>query len=368
MRKKIVIAGASGLVGSAAARLFASRGDWDVVAVSRRPPIDVPATVRHVPVDLGDERSCASAFGGMSDVTHVIYAALTEKAGDIFGGWVDPVQIEKNTAMLRNLFEPLAAAARGLRHVALVHGGKAYGCHLRELTMPIPMRETLPRVPFPNFYYEQEDYLRGRQGGQSWNWTVLRPVGIAGVAIGSPMNAVLMLLLYAALRKEAGLDMPVPDGISTVVDVTDADLIAEALEWAAESPAARNETFNISNGDVLAHHEAFRVVAECFDLPVGAPRRFDMVQEVRSMAGLWRDMVRRHALNAPEDVDALFGGFMDVSGGWSGEAPGGNPLRWGLVSTIKLRQAGFGGCVDSFEMIRKYARRYRELRILPPLA
>lgn len=368
MRKKIVIAGASGLVGSAAVRLFASRGDWDVVAVSRRPPIDVPDSVRHLPVDLGDERSCTSAFGGMSDVTHVIYAALSEKAGDIFGGWVDPVQIGKNAAMLRNLFEPLAAVARGLRHVALVHGGKAYGCHLRELTMPIPMRETLPRVPFPNFYYEQEDYLRGRQSGQSWSWTVLRPVGIAGVAMGSPMNAVLMLLLYAALRKEAGLDMPVPDGISTVVDVTDADLIARALEWAAESSAARNEVFNISNGDVLAQHEALHVVAECFDLPVGAPRRFDMLQEVRSKAGLWRDMVRRYALNAPEDLDAIFGGFMDVSGGWSGEAPGGNPLRWGLVSTIKLRQAGFHDCVDSFEMIRKYARRYRELRILPPLA
>lgn len=366
MKKKVVVAGASGLVGGAAVRQFASRGDWEVVAVSRRPPLGVAGPVQHVAVDLCDERACARAFGEMSDVTHVIYAALTEKVGDIFAGWFDPVQIEKNAAMLRNLFEPLSAAARNLQHVTLVHGGKAYGCHLPQLKLPIPMRESLPRVPHANFYYEQEDYLWGKQRGQRWSWTVLRPVGIAGIATGSPMNAVLMVLLFAALRKEAGLDMPRPAGMSTVVDLTDADLIAEALEWAAESPAARNEIFNISNGDLLAHHEAFSLVAECFGLPLGESRCFDLAQEVQSMAGLWRDMVRRHGLNAPEDVNALFGGSMDMSSGWSGEAPGGNPLRWGLVSTIKLRQAGFHKCVDSFEMIRKYARRYRELRILPP--
>lgn len=82
------------------------------------------------------------------------------------------------------------------------------------------------------------------------------------------------------------------------------------------------------------------------------------------MAGLWRDTVRRHELAAPEDVADLFGGSMVMSGVGS-EAPAGNPLRWGLVSTIKLRRAGFHGCMDTLEMARKYARRYQELRILP---
>ncbi|HLS80513.1 MAG TPA: NAD-dependent epimerase/dehydratase family protein [Steroidobacter sp.] len=364
MRKKIVIAGASGLVGGAAVRLFASRGDWQVVAVSRRAPLDVGAHVQHVSVDLCDAQACAQAFGAMSDVTHLIYAAVSEKTEDIYGGWSDPAQIAKNTAMLRNLFEPLSSAARDLQHVALVHGAKAYGCHLPQVAAPIPMRESLPRPSIPNFYFEQEDYIWGKQQGQSWTWTVWRPVGVAGVALGSPMNSFLMLPLYAALRREAGLDLPMPAGVTLASEATDADLIAEALEWGAQSPNARNEIFNISNGDVVAQRERFPVIAEHFGMPLGEPRRINVSREVVEMAGLWREMVRRYELQAPEDVAALFGGSLTMSGVGT-EAPEGNPLRWGLVSTIKLRRAGFHGCADTLEMVRKYARRYQELRILP---
>ena len=37
-KNKVLVAGASGLVGYAAVRHFASLPDWDVVAVSRRAP------------------------------------------------------------------------------------------------------------------------------------------------------------------------------------------------------------------------------------------------------------------------------------------------------------------------------------------
>lgn len=366
MKKKIVVAGASGLVGGAAVRLFAHRGDWEVVAVSRRPVLGAPASVQHVALDLGDRAACERALGTIADVTHVIYAALTEKLEDIYGGWSDPGQIAKNVTMLHNFFEPLADASRELRHVSLVHGGKAYGCHLPHLKVPVPMRESLPRVPHANFYHEQEDYLAARQKGRSWGWTVFRPVMIAGVGTGSNMNAFLTLPLFAALRREAGLDLPMPAGVSLVADATDADLIADALAWAASSPEARNEIFNISNGDVFALHDAFPVVADALGMRLGPPQRFDIVGEIRRMATLWQDMVQRHGLEAPRDVDALFGGSMTMGGAWSAEAPEGNPLRWGVLSTIKLRQAGFSRCVDTLEMVRSYVRRYQELRILPP--
>jgi len=366
VQKKIVIAGASGLVGGAAVRLFGARGDWDVVAISRRRTLGAPASVQHIAVDLSDQTACARVLGAISGVTHIIYAALTEKLEDIYGGWSDPIQIRKNVAMLHNLFEPLAGASRDLRHVSLVHGAKAYGCHLPQLKVPIPMRESLPRVPHANFYHEQEDYLTARQKGCDWTWTVFRPVMIAGVGTGSNMNPFLTLPLFAALRREAGLDLPRPDGMSLVADATDADLIAEALTWAADAAEARNEIFNISNGDVFALHEAFPVVADALGMRLGAPQRFDIIQEIRRMAGLWSDMVQRYELDAPRDVNALFGGSMDMGGGWSAEAPEGNPLRWGVLSTIKLRQAGFSRCIDTLEMVRKYVRRYQELRILPP--
>lgn len=366
-QKKVVIAGASGLAGSAAVRLFASRGNWEVVGVSRRLPLDIPKGVEHIAVDLSDAQACLQCFGAMPDVTHVVYAALSEKVEDIYSGWTDDSQIARNVAMLRNLFDPLSAASESLQHIALVHGPKAYGSHLPGLagTLPIPMRESLPRVAHPNFYYEQEDYLRAKQRGQAWSWTVLRPAMICGVAIGSPMNSVLALALFAALRKEAGQDLPLPEGMGLVTHATDADLVAEALAWSAESVHARNEAFNLANGDVLALHEAFPVIAEEFGMRLGQPRRYDLVAEIQGMAALWRDMVLTHKLNAPQEVDKLFGGSMQTGGSWTSEAPQGNPLWWGLVSTIKVRRAGFHQCIDTFEMLRKHVRRYRALRVLP---
>ena len=38
-----------------------------------------------------------------------------------------------------------------------------------------------------------------------------------------------------------------------------------------------------------------------------------------------------------------------------------------LVSTIKLRQAGFHECMDTEDMFRKWIKRFQELRWLPPV-
>jgi hypothetical protein len=43
-----------------------------------------------------------------------------------------------------------------------------------------PAREDDPRLMPPNFYYDQEDFLRERQQGKAWHWTALRPEAIAG--------------------------------------------------------------------------------------------------------------------------------------------------------------------------------------------
>jgi hypothetical protein len=56
-------------------------------------------------------RKCAEVFGGMGDVTHVVYAALYEKPG-LIAGWRERDQMETNLRMLRNLFDPLVATQR----------------------------------------------------------------------------------------------------------------------------------------------------------------------------------------------------------------------------------------------------------------
>jgi len=100
--RKVLVAGASGLVGHAAVRHFASLADCEVVAVSRRIPAPVGGA-KFLSVDLLDQRRCREVFGQMSDVTHVVYAAVNEKPG-LMEGWRDREQMQTNLAMLQNLF------------------------------------------------------------------------------------------------------------------------------------------------------------------------------------------------------------------------------------------------------------------------
>jgi nucleoside-diphosphate-sugar epimerase len=365
--KTILIAGASGLAGSAALKLFGPRDDWDVIAVSRRKPLVDLGKARHLALDLLDTEACRAALSALPQITHVAYCAVNEQQGAMVAGWQDPAQAGRNEAMLSNLMEPILEGAQAFQHISLVHGLKAYGSHLWDRVMPIPFREALPRIPHENFYYRQEDYIAVRQAGQAWSWTVFRPAMIAGDAIGSNMNSWLVLAVFAALRKEAGLDLPAPDGPSVVTDVSDADLIALGLEWAAGAWDARNQIFNIMNGDVFSLHDAFPIVADCLNMQLAAPARFDIIAELRALAHLWPGMVEKYRLRAPADLTALFGESLEVGGAWTAPVAASDVVRYGLASTIKIRQAGFHHCVDTHEMVRKYMLRYQELGLIPPV-
>ena len=366
--KKILIVGASGLVGTAAVKLFAGLPDCDVVAVSRRAPFVPLGKARHIPVDLLNATQCREVFGAMGDVTHVAYTAVNEQEGNMVAGWQDPVQAGKNLAMLTNIFDPLIAVAKGFRHISLVHGLKAYGSHIWDRVMPIPFKESQPRVPHENFYYHQEDYVSAKQAGHDWSWTILRPAMIAGDAVGSNMNSYLVLGVFAALRKEAGLPLPQPTGASMVTDVADADLIAQGLEWAAEAPTACNEAFNLTNSDVFSLHDAFPIVADSLKMELGAPEDFQIIAELEKLLHLWPGMVRKYSLRAPENLKELFGESLEVGGAWTAPIAATDVVRYGLASTIKIRQAGFHHCIDTADMIRKYMRRYQELGVIPPVA
>jgi nucleoside-diphosphate-sugar epimerase len=111
-RKKVLISGDLGVVGFAAAKHFSRLPEWDVVGISRRTPLRSHGA-EHLSVDLTSQEACIEVFSQMSDVTHVVYAALYEKPG-LIRGWRERDQMETNRAMLENLFEPLRTAARDL--------------------------------------------------------------------------------------------------------------------------------------------------------------------------------------------------------------------------------------------------------------
>src|ERR1700755_233869 len=117
---KVLIAGASGVVGQAAVEAFVAAG-WEVIAVSRREPDVAPSPRwRHLKLDLLDADACKAAAVQTSGVTHVVYAALYEKPG-LVAGWRDGDQMTTNLAMLRNLLDPLREHA-DLKHVSLLQG------------------------------------------------------------------------------------------------------------------------------------------------------------------------------------------------------------------------------------------------------
>ena len=273
MTKRVLVAGASGLVGYAAVRHFATLPGWEAVGVSRRVPVGLPPEAELLSVDLLDEEACERAFGAMSNVTHLVYAALQEIPG-LMPGWVDPEVIERNARMLRNLFEPLSRAASGLEHVSLLHGTKAYGLHHPSIGakgVRVPLREREPRREHPNFYFEQEDYLRERQAEGGWGLTTWRPTVIYGDAPGNHMNAVPVIGAYAALLREEGraLDFPGRPGAPTLREAVDADLVAHALSWATTEPAAWGETFNLTNGDVFMWENVWPAIAETLGMEAG---------------------------------------------------------------------------------------------------
>jgi NAD dependent epimerase/dehydratase family len=86
-KRKVLVAGASGLVGQAAVRHFAAQPECEVVAVSRRVPDSIPGA-KFLSVDLLDPQRCAEVFGQMGDVTQLVYAAVNEKPG-LMDGWLD---------------------------------------------------------------------------------------------------------------------------------------------------------------------------------------------------------------------------------------------------------------------------------------
>ena len=363
----VLIAGASGLVGQAAARHFASIPGWHVVTVSRRPP-SVPVASEWLSLDLGDKSQCMKLLSSRPDITHVVYAALYETDG-LVAGWFDEQVIHRNEIMLSNLMEPLLASSP-IEHVSLMQGTKAYGMHHPSIGwtgVKNPLRERDGRALHPNFYFLQEDYLRERQKGASWGLTIFRPTVIYGDAINTNMNLIPVLGAWAALLRDEGrpLDFPGRRVSAMVKEAVDADLVAVALAWAAKCPEARGGTFNLTNGDVFLWQNVWSVIAEVMGMAVGEHRHVELATEFPLRAEQWSRLVDRFDLRAPSNILSFVGpnSLIYADSLLRGEDPPVGPV---LNSTIAIRLAGFHDCMDTETMFRKWLQRLQMLRMVPP--
>jgi len=359
--KKVLIAGATGLVGHAAMKQAATEG-VEVIAVSRRQP-DETFGARWLPLDLTDATACARAAPEFAAVTHLVYAALHEQPG-LVAGWQEAEQIRTNDLMLKNLFGPLERVAPGLRHVALLQGTKAYGVHVRPLA--VPARENRSEMhEQPNFYWNQERFLRAAQQDKAWNWSILRPVLIVGNSVGSAMNVIPALGVYAAMMRRAGKKkLDYPGGVGRVAQAVDADLLARAIAWSGEAAAARNEIFNVTNGDVFMWPNVWPAIADALGFAAGERVPLALDKEIRPRESEWAEIRATHGLSSGtlKDFVGLSFEYADYTMGFGRDKPG--PAA--IVSTIKLMQAGFTEVMDTEAMFRKCFTEMQAKGLLPP--
>jgi nucleoside-diphosphate-sugar epimerase len=285
-----------------------------------------------VQADLLDPASLRTALQGLRPTHAFINAWLRQETE------ADNIRI--NSAMVRNVLDALAPAG-SLSHVALVTGLKhylgpfeAYGKGKLPAT---PFRDDQPRLDVDNFYYAQEDELFAAAGRAGFGWSVHRPHTIIGYAVGNAMNMGVTLAAYATICKAAGRPFLFPGSATQwngLTDMTDAMLLARHLEWAATTEAARDQAFNVVNGDVFRWSWMWGRLASWFGLePAPFPGKAAPLERQLADAGpIWADLARKYAL--------VESNLAVVASPWHTDADLGRPIEV-VTDMSKSRKLGF---------------------------
>jgi nucleoside-diphosphate-sugar epimerase len=337
-RKTALVAGANGIIGRNLIEHLRADGGWDVTGLSRR---GGPGTVA---VDLLDPADTRAKVGPLTGVTHLFYAAYQDRPT-----WAELVP--PNLAMLTNLVDAVEAVAPGLEHVSLMQGYKVYGAHLGPFKTPA--RETDAGHMPPEFNVDQQAFLERRQG--PWTWSAIRPSVVGGTALGNPMNLALVIAVYASISKELGLPLRFPGkpgAYDSLLEMTDAGLLASATVWAT----GRSGAFNIANGDLFRWSELWPKLAAYFDLEVAPPLPMPLSTVMADKGPLWTSLADRHGLSAS---------YADVSSSW---AFGDFVFGWDydmFADTSKSRRAGFHEYVETEQMFYRLFDEFRKARVIP---
>src|ERR1700733_3501034 len=331
MAKKIaLIAGSTGIVGLNLANHLALQEDWAVYGLARKP--SASADVQAVAADLLDPASLATALRGIHP-THVFITTWMRQP-------TEAENIKVNRVMVRNLLDAVSKA-KTVEHVGLVTGLKHYlgpfEAYGKGRMPPTPFREEQGRLDVENFYYAQEDELFSAAKRDGFGWSVHRPHTIIGYALGNAMNMGTTLAVYATICRETGRPFRFPGSVvqwNGLTDMTDARLLARHLLWASTTAAARNQAFNVVNGDVFRWSWMWAQIAKWFGVEPapfageGAP----LETQLAGAAPVWKEIAARYRL-LESNLDVL------VSP-WHTDADLGRPIEV-VTDMSKSRKLGF---------------------------
>ncbi|WP_263359103.1 SDR family oxidoreductase [Acidicapsa ligni] len=346
----VIVAGAQGVTGRGVVERYAKLQNTKIYGLSRR-SVENEGPVSNIAVDLNDESDIRTKLSVIPSATHLVFGAYVDKS-------TPAEKSDANIRILRNLLDYVETGQPRLRHITIYQGGKAYGSDLGKYKTPA--REDDPRLMPPNYYYTQEDLLRERQQNSSWDYTVLRPGGaICGPSFGTAMNLTMVIAVYAVISRELGLPLrfPGPENVyRAMYQVTSTEILAKATVWAGNAASARNELFNVTNGDTMRWQHMWPRIARMFGMEVAEPVSFSLTTFMADKGPLWDTIVKKHGLQ-PIPYDQIVNwGFGDFAFRQDFD---------NVSSTVKVRQAGFADCMDSETMFSTFFEGLRSANLIP---
>jgi nucleoside-diphosphate-sugar epimerase len=352
--RRALVVGATGIVGQNLGTRLAAAG-WEVHGLSRSGG-PAGAGVRPIRADLTDPAGLAAALDGLAPQLVAITAWSRRPT--------EQENIVVNGGAVRDVLAAVESAG-SVEHVALMTGLKHYlgpfEAYAQGVMADTPFHEDEPRIDAPNFYYAQEDELFAAARRSGFHWSVHRSHTVFGFAVGNAMNMVLTLAAYATICRELGRPFVFPGSRTQwdgVTDVTDADLLADQISWAATAEAGWDQAFNTANGDVFRWRWLWPQIAAYFGLDwegfEGEPR--PLVAAMTGQDGTWKEIATRHGLVEP-DLDR-------IASWWHTDGDLGRDIEV-LTDMNKSRAAGFTATRDTRASFFSYVERYRAARIIP---
>lgn len=353
-QKRALIVGATGIVGLNVAEHLHSLGGWEIHGISRRPPLG-SSFIQARSVDLLQRDAAIAALSDLAP-THIFYCSWTLGANE-------DENIRLNGDMLRTVLDAFKDKSC-IEHVGVVTGTKHYLGPFEDygkVTPVTPFRETAPRLPKKNFYYELEDVVMDYSKRFGFGWSVHRSHTIIGYAVGNLMNIGATLATHASICKATGQPFRFPGSPTAyrgLNDITDARILAKQIVWAGTEPNARNEAFNAVNGDVFRWEQLWKRIADYFQIPVAEyPGEFNaLTDQMKGSGPAWDRLVAEHGLQ-PNKLDKL-------ASAWHTDLDLGRPMEC-VHSMSKARALGFNENQDTEQSFIDVFDRMRAERLIP---
>lgn len=355
MKNIALVVGCTGITGSNLAAELIQNG-WTTYGLARNPKSTISGLIS-VKADLLNPESLETALENISP-THVFFTTWMRND-------TEEENIRINSLLIKNLLDTLSHK-KSVRHVSLVTGLKHYlgpfeAYAKSGFLQETPLREEQPRLDYPNFYYAQEDAVYEAAERDHFTWSIHRPHTVIGYAIGNLMNMGTTLAIYASICKETGRKFVFP-GLSAqwngLSDVTDAKILAKQLIWASTTDGAKNQAFNITNGDVFRWKWLWEKIADYFQIESeGYENKIrPLEKEIKNDGIIWAEIAEKYNLKE-KNLDK-------IASAWHTDLDLGRPIEV-MTDMSKSRKLGFTSFQSTLDSFLELFVKLKEEKIIP---